>query len=99
MGSLLTPPLGDARMLGPLQPTAVSVEGRSWRESSMDVAVAGWHLTPLYPLPHSCAALVCAEEADMQYGQGLFQECLVTPASPMCRSGLGGRWSERHCRA
>ena len=41
VGSLLTPPLGEARALGPLQPTAVAVEGRSWRESSMDIAIAG----------------------------------------------------------
>jgi hypothetical protein len=41
VGSLLTPPLGDARALGPLQPTAVTVEGASWRDSSMDIAVAG----------------------------------------------------------
>ncbi len=41
MGTLLVPPLGQAHGLGPLVPTAVSVQGQNWRSSSMDIAVAG----------------------------------------------------------
>ena len=47
MGTLLVPPLGQAHGLGPLVPTAVSVQGQNWRSSSMDIAVAGGEGWPL----------------------------------------------------
>lgn len=43
-GSLLVPPLGGpARMaeLGPLLPQDILLEGSSWKESSVDIAIAG----------------------------------------------------------
>ena len=43
-GSTLVPPIGDAerlQCLGPLVPVDVEVEGASWQNSSMDVAIAG----------------------------------------------------------
>ncbi len=43
-GSLLVPPLGgSARMaeLGPLLPRDILLEGSNWKESSVDIAIAG----------------------------------------------------------
>lgn len=43
-GSLLVPPLGGSgRMaqLGPLLPHDICLEGNTWKESSVDVAIAG----------------------------------------------------------
>lgn len=43
-GSLLVPPLGGeerAAELGPLLPHSILLEGNSWKESSVDIAIAG----------------------------------------------------------
>lgn len=41
LGGLLAPPCRAEHGLGSLQPTHVTVEGTSWRESSTDIAIAG----------------------------------------------------------
>lgn len=44
VGRELTPPVGDLqrlRAMGPLIPSVVALEGASWREASVDVAIAG----------------------------------------------------------
>ena len=41
VGTMLVPPLDQDHKLGPLQPTPVTVQGANWRQSSMDIAVAG----------------------------------------------------------
>ena len=43
-GSLLVPPLGGEERtaeLGPLLPHNILLEGNSWKESSVDIAIAG----------------------------------------------------------
>ncbi|CAL8464068.1 g3603 [Coccomyxa elongata] len=41
LGTLLAPPLDSNHKLGPLVPTPVIVQGTNWKQSSMDIAVAG----------------------------------------------------------
>ena len=41
LGTLLAPPLDQNHKLGPLVPTLVIVQGPNWKQSSMDIAVAG----------------------------------------------------------
>ena len=50
-GSQLVPPLGGpARLaeLGPLLPHNILLEGNTWKESSVDIAIAGPHSTAAY---------------------------------------------------
>ena len=51
MGLQLVPPIGNAERvaaLGPLRPTDVALEGRSWSESTTDLAVAGGFMAKLF---------------------------------------------------
>ncbi len=41
LGTLLAPPLDSNHKLGPLVPTPLIVQGTNWKQSSMDIAVAG----------------------------------------------------------
>lgn len=41
MGIVLAPPLDAKHSLGPLVPTPLVVEGTNWKQSSIDIAVAG----------------------------------------------------------
>ena len=41
LGALLSPPLRTEHSLGPLLPQRITVEGKSWKESSTDIAIAG----------------------------------------------------------
>ena len=38
---MLRPPCRQDHSMGPLLPNRVSVQGKSWRESSTDIAIAG----------------------------------------------------------
>ncbi len=61
-GSLLVPPVGgSARMaeLGPLLPQDILLEGSNWKESSVDIAIAGEfaHMCTLFQLRQSISLL------------------------------------------
>lgn len=63
-GSLLVPPLGGEERsaeLGPLLPHSILLEGNSWKESSVDIAIAGAALCWL-----ACCSC-CALQTDTQH--------------------------------